>query len=168
MPVTIDTMTRSGFLWVKTDSIFNPTTAVQKKLQSLLADKEVRRQIHQAYANRTEKYVPLDTGALRESVQVKPGSVSWRIPYAHYMHEGQVYGPNIPILMKYDSADNQAYAVGFWSPPGKRKHPTGRPLKYYTPGTGSHWSTKVMENYVDKMGFQREATQILKRNSKKR
>jgi hypothetical protein len=32
---------------------------------------------------RMHKYVPLDTGALASTVTVKPGSVTYEVPYAH-------------------------------------------------------------------------------------
>lgn len=43
------------------------------------------------------------------------------------MYYGEVYGPNIPIF-----DDDTGVPTGFWSPPGQRKHPTGRQLQYKT------------------------------------
>lgn len=161
-----DIMTKySGFIWVDKSNISDYSSAIQKKLSYLLDNPKVRQEIHQVYADMTEKYVPLDTGALRESVRVTPNAVSWRTRYAHYMHEGVVYGPNFPIKMHYTSTGTQEI-VGWWSPKGKRKHPTDRFLRYYTPGTQSHWTTAVRTHYPDKLAFPREVTRILKRYSR--
>lgn len=160
-------MTR-GTVRIKSRSIFSPTTAVQKKLSYLLNDPGVRGDIHQAYADRVEKYVPFDTGALRASVEIAVDFVRWGTPYAHYVNKGIVYGPNFPITRNIHFSDaNVSQVIGWYSIKGKRKHSTGRPLIYHTPNTGPNWETKVMENYVDKMAFQREVTQILKQHAKK-
>lgn len=72
-------------------------------------------------------YVPFDTGGLSRSpadvTDYGSGRVIYPGPYAHYQYMGEVYGPNIPII-KGDEI------VSWWSPPGQRKTPTGRPLKY--------------------------------------
>ena len=157
----------NGVVKIEAHSIFSPATAVQKKLSYLLKRPEVRADIHLAYANRTEKYVPLDTGTLRETVETGVDFVRWGVPYAHYMNEGMVYGPNFPITRNIKFSDTSVnQVVGWYSIPNKKKHPTGKPIIYHTPGTGPHWETKVMENYVDKIAFQREVTQILKRYAK--
>lgn len=79
--------------------------------------------------------VPFSQGALRNSVNypegIYGGSIEWNTPYAHYLYEGIVYSPNIPIK---DKAGN---IVGWFSPPSKK--PTGRSLTYGEPGTTDHW-----------------------------
>lgn len=87
--------------------------------------------------------IPFQRGALRSSVNypqgIYGGEIEYNTPYAHYMYEGEVYGPNIPIR---DAGGN---ITGWFSPP--KKHPTGRPLQYYTAGTGDHWFEKAKEQH---------------------
>ena len=79
-------------------------------------------------------YVPFKEGILYTSVNIsganRQGTIEHTAPYAHYAYEGEVYGPNVPII--------QAGAVvGYYSPQAP-KHPTGRMMHYS--GTGSrHW-----------------------------
>lgn len=71
--------------------------------------------------------VPFATGVLKHSAitasVIGQGMVVYATPYARYLYYGQVYGPNIP---RYEAGE----LAGFWSPPGKKKHPTGRKLTY--------------------------------------
>lgn len=95
--------------------------------------------------------IPFRQGALRGSVNypegIKGGVIEWNTPYAHYMYAGEVYSPNIPMF----DADNNL--IGFFSPPGKKKDPTGRPLTYHEPGTTSHWfdvaKSRHLREWVD-------------------
>ena len=78
-------------------------------------------------------YVPMDSGTLDQTVNITKGYVHYKAPYAHYMYEGEVYGPNYPIM-------EGGQVVGWASPP--QKHPTGQPLDYSTdkhPLATSHW-----------------------------
>lgn len=96
-------------------------------------------------------YCPMDTGRLAKSAETATikgsGEVIYDAPYAHYQYYGEVYGPNIPI---YD--DNTGEPTGFWSPPGQRKHPTGRPLQYskdVNPLAGSFWFERMKADHKD-------------------
>ena len=79
-------------------------------------------------------YVPFKEGALYNTVNITGGGnnaiIEHTVPYAHYAYEGEVYGPNVPIM--------QGGAIaGFYSPI-KPKHPTGKMLHFS--GMGSrHW-----------------------------
>ena len=58
------------------------------------------------------------------------GMIEHTVPYAHYLYEGEVYGPNVPIMQG-------GALVGYFSPVAP-KHPTGKMLHYS--GMGSrHW-----------------------------
>lgn len=79
-------------------------------------------------------YVPFKEGALYGTVNITGGggngTIEHTVPYAHYAYEGQVYGPNVPIMQG-------GAVVGFFSPVAP-KHPTGRMLQFS--GMGSrHW-----------------------------
>ena len=85
--------------------------------------------------------VPFATGVLKHSAitasVIGQGMVVYATPYARYLYYGQVYGPNIP---RYEAGE----LVGFWSPPGKKKHPTGRKLTYNgAPERGASWFERM-------------------------
>ncbi len=96
-------------------------------------------------------YVPHDTGYLETSpnavTEIGSGEVVYPGPYAHYMYYGQVYGPNIPVFIA-EGSDEPAY---FFSPPGKKKHPTGRELQYSTdlnPLAGAFWFERMKADHL--------------------
>lgn len=85
--------------------------------------------------------VPFATGVLKHSAitasVIGQGMVVYATPYARYLYYGQVYGPNIP---RYEAGE----LAGFWSPTGKKKHPTGRKLTYNgAPERGALWFERM-------------------------
>ena len=85
--------------------------------------------------------VPFDTGTLKNSAKEVNRDQDLERPYARYLYYGQVYGPNIPIY----SGKN---LVGFRSPKGKKKQPTGRPLSYHgAPERGAFWFERAMAEH---------------------
>lgn len=104
--------------------------------------KRIDKNIHEAQkllnlqiAADCDPLIPFQQGALRNSVNypdgVFGGIIEYNTPYAMYQYRGIVYGPNIPIR------DSKGNITGWFSPP--KKHSTGRPIKYHTPGTGKEW-----------------------------
>lgn len=96
------------------------------------------------------QYVPWDTGTLAKSAYAATaigyGEVVYPGPYAHYMYYGEVYGPNIPIF-----DDDTGEPSGWFSPPGKEKHPTGRQLNYSqdpNPLAGSYWFERMKADHL--------------------
>ncbi|HJA91918.1 MAG TPA: minor capsid protein [Candidatus Eisenbergiella merdipullorum] len=83
----------------------------------------------------SKPFVPYSQGALRSKVEYPEGlyggEIMYNTPYAHYLYEGTVYGPNIPIK------DAEGNITGWRSPP--KKYPTQRKLQYHTAGTGPQW-----------------------------
>lgn len=128
---------------------------IERKFKKLVNDPVTRRGINQIIVNMSERYVPVDTGALRKSVQFGPSQIKWTAPYARYLYYGEVYGPNIPIIV-FNTV------LGFWSP--KKKYPTGRDMKYHSPGTGSRWVERMMRNR--RQGFKTELTKYMKQRAK--
>ena len=93
-------------------------------------------------------YVPFDTGTLSRSPYAASdfgsGKVIYPGPYAHYQYMGEVYGPNHPIKQGTE-------IIRWWSPPGQRKTPTGRPLKYdqtLNPLAGSYWTDRMKADHM--------------------
>lgn len=108
----------------------------------------VQEAIDDAVLRYSEDFVPFDSGSLvkkpwrasaigdddenghlwdRAKEMNVPGSgeVIYPGPYATYLYYGEVYGPNIPYF-----DDDSGKPAGYWSPPGKSKHPTGRQMEY--------------------------------------
>ncbi len=80
------------------------------------------------------------------STEIGSGQVIWNTPYAHYQYMGIVYGPNIPIL-----EPETGILLGWFSPPGRPKHPTDRELTYDTsqnPMAGPYWFERAYEETV--------------------
>lgn len=109
--------------------------------------KEAQKLLNMQVVADCDPLIPFQQGALRNSVNypqgIYGGEIEYNTPYAHYMYEGEVYGPNIPIK------DSQGNITGWFSPKGKKKQPTGRPITYHPEGTerGDHWFEKAKEQH---------------------
>lgn len=110
--------------------------------------KEAQKILNMAVKIDSEPLVPHLNGGLRGSVNfpegIYGGVLEYNTPYAHYLYEGIVYGPNIP---RYD---DEGHIVGWYSPKDKKKHPTGKKLTYHEPGTTDHWFAKSKEKNLQK------------------
>ena len=90
----------------------------------------VQKTIDQSVIDFCQPYVPASPDRTLEfsaqvSTEIGSGEVIWNTPYAHYQYMGIVYGPNIPII-------EDGVLMGWFSPPGRPKHPTDRKLTYDT------------------------------------
>jgi hypothetical protein len=92
-------------------------------------------------------YVPFETGSLDNTVRYNAGKTTGEIeyyaPYAHYIYEGQAMGP---------SYYSEGY--GFWSPPGRPKQYTGKPLaisRSKHPKASAHWDEVAEPTQVPKL-----------------
>lgn len=118
---------------------------IQNKLNRILSDPSVGLAIHNLLAKMCDPYVPMDEGHLAQTLEITPHYVRYTSPYAHYMYEGIVYGPNIPII-------KDGVITGWFSPPGKAKHPTGKDIEYDLskhPLASRHWDKRMMEAVGD-------------------
>ncbi len=99
--------------------------------------KEAQKVLNLAVRTDCEPLVPHLNGQLRRSANfpegVYGGVLEYNTPYAHYQYQSEIYSPNIPIK------DSEGNITGWFSPPGKKKNPTGREMKHHTPGTTGHW-----------------------------
>lgn len=96
------------------------------------------------------QYAPWDSGLMAKSAygatQIGSGEVRYPGPYAHYQYYGEVYGPNIPVF-----EDDSGVPTRFFSPPGQKKHPTGRPLHHKTdvnPLAGPFWFERMKADHL--------------------
>lgn len=90
-------------------------------------------------------YCPWESGLMAKSAygatQIGSGRVIYPGPYAHYHYYGEIYGPNVPVF-----EDDSGVPTRFFSPPGQKKHPTGRPLQHATdvnPLAGPFWFERM-------------------------
>ena len=112
-------------------------------------------------AKEMDNYVPYDEGNLVD-YRIEGNNIIYEQPYAHYMYEGKVMGPNIPIK-------ENGIIVGWFSPKGKPKHYTGKSIDYSKSKARGHteagpywdkrmWTAKGqdiverVQNYVNRGG----------------
>lgn len=127
---------------------------------SALLDDATMTEIHNLFAKTIEPWVPFREGVLAQSVEVTAEHVRYPGPYAHYVYTGEIYGPNIPIMQ-------DGVVVGWFSPPGQKKEPTGRAMTYNTelhPLASKEWDKAAMEVKLDE--FQRGVKEILERRAR--
>lgn len=128
--------------------INNHVGSVHIKLDTKRIDRNIKKAqelLNMQIVADSEPYVPFRQGALKSSVRfpqgIDGGEIEYNTPYAHYLYQGEVYGPNIPIK------DAQGNITGWISPPSKS--PTGRRLQYHTPGTSDHWFEKAKSEHLN-------------------
>ena len=131
-------------LKVKVKGIPRDTAALLRRF-NLESGGKVQQAIDKAVIDKCLPYVPMDSGTLAKSAygatEIGSGKVIYPGPYAHYQYYGEVYGPNIPVF-----EDDSGTPTRFFSPPGRKKHPTGRELQYKTdvnPLAGSFWFERM-------------------------
>lgn len=147
----------NGFLHVKI--VFN---GGQDLLQKCHLEKGglVQQTIDKSVIDWDLQYCPWESGGLAKSAYtasvIGSGRVVYPGPAARYLYYGQVYGPNIPVF-----EDNSGEPTRFYSPPGQKKHPTGRALQYSTdvnPMAGPFWFERMKADHTN--DIVREATAV--------
>ena len=84
-----------------------------------------------------DKYVPMQSGMLKNTRFVGPDYVEYRQPYAHYQYRGVLY------LTPSGSS---------WARLGERKHPTGRELTYHgEPMRGKEWDRRMWADHKKRL-----------------
>lgn len=136
------------------------STALQRKLSYLLDDVGVRKGVTSIVRDEMNKFVPRKTGTLTKSAEIDDDEIVWTAPYAHYQYVGQVYGPNIPVIIDGE--------LGWRSPKGKPKFATGRGITYHTPGTTNYWDIAMMQNANARRVMNFRVTAYLKRMAKEK
>lgn len=128
---------------------FNEAAALERL--NLQSGGLVQQTIDKSVIDWNLQYCPWETGNTAKSAytatQIGSGRVVYPGPASHYLYYGEVYGPNIPIF-----DDDSGEPTGFFSPPGKKKHPTGRDLQYSTdvnPLAGPFWFERMKADHLD-------------------
>lgn len=131
----------NGSLEIKWDKSFGKITEQKLDKAQRFIDSECIRLM--------APYTPRRNGVLEQSAKlgtvIGSGEIKQIAPYARYLYYGKVYGPNIPIF-------ENGELIGFFSPKGKAKHPTGAKLKYDKtkhPKAGSFWFKRMKADHKD-------------------
>lgn len=115
-----------------------PTSVIETKL-GIQEGGPIHSFFTNACAKAMDKYVPASQDEnLAKSVIVKTDEIRYPGPYAHYMYEGRVMGPNIPVF------DSKGNIVRWWSK--APKYYTGADIVYSIevhPLATSHWDKKM-------------------------
>lgn len=114
-----------------------PTSVIKARL-GINPDGDVQKMFTHTCRVHMDKYVPMKDGDLPSKVNEGKNYVHYLSPYAHYMYEGRVMGPNVPIK-------RDGIIVG-WFSPIKPKYYTGEDIIYSTtkhPLASSHWDKKM-------------------------
>lgn len=114
-----------------------PTSVIKARL-GIQPGGPVQRRFTQLCAKHMDKYVPKNNGLLRSNVDIEVDKIVYKSPYAHYQYKGEMF---VDPKTKKGSFFNEEY--GHWSRPNTQKIPSGKKIKYHTPGTGSHWDKKM-------------------------
>lgn len=128
----------------------NYSRKTKEFLDKVSHDPSVLTHINQIIGANVNQFVPMRSGVLRGSMYADAEGVHWSTPYAHYQYVGQVYEVNKPIY-------SRGRIIGWYSPPGMSKVPSGRELGipgeldgwvfgYTTPGTQHHWDEVYTAN----------------------
>lgn len=134
--------------------------SIAEKLDAVIHNDKVMLEVHNAFARNCNDYVPMQEGTLAQTTTITKDYVQYNQPYAHYQYVGEVYGPNIPIK------DEDGDIEGWFSPPGKKKHPTGRPIQYNKemhPKASKEWDKAMMADRGKQ--FMQEVKEILVRRA---
>ena len=131
---------------------YTPTVQALLKKCNLQTGGKVQQVIDNAVITWCKMYCPFDTGTLSRSpltaTQIGSGQVVYSTPYARYLYYGEVYGPNIPVF-----EDGATEPTRWFSPKGKKKHPTGRQLDFSKSQAknklaGSYWFERMKADHL--------------------
>ena len=114
--------------------IFNP----KKTFKRIFSD-DVRKYAHTRLHAYCSPYVPMDSGALDQTVDITPDYVHYKSPYAHFQWEGKVF------------VDDRCST---YAKRNTSKHATERNLKYSIdkhPLATSHWERAAMTAKGDRL-----------------
>ena len=113
---------------------FKATGALQKKLEALKDNKELRYKINQKIAELCDPYVPYESGDLASNTVITDKGITYKQPYARYQYWGKL------MLSPTGSA---------FAHTDEKKHPTGIPLSYshaVHPLATSEWDKAMLRD----------------------
>ena len=159
-------------------------TQAQKDLRGIIGQATRNKVATEIFAEMCEPYVPIgsgeppeywersggewtEPGRLRASVKVTEKMVTWGegLPYAHYVYEGVVYGPNFPII-GFNWITGERIVKGFYSKKGELKQPTGAQMNYYEWKAERHWDEAMLRD--NRRLYNLRVTKALQKIARKR
>lgn len=127
---------------------FQPINTIRMQL-GIQPNGPVQQYFTKRCAEHMDKYIPLDEGGLAyDNRRIESDRVIYESPYAHYMYEGKVMGPNIPIK-------EDGIIVGWFSK--APKYYTGKEIDYSQSQTrghkyaGPHWDERMWSAEKDEI-----------------
>ena len=136
-----------------------PTKVIMKPISIIKANLGIQTNgpVHAYFTKRCaehmDNYVPLDEGELAYDTRtIETNRIIYNAPHAHYMYEGKVMGPNIPIK-------KNGIIVGWCSPKDKPKHYTGMNIDYSKSKARGHTQAGP---YWDKRMWSAESQEVIK------
>lgn len=142
-PPDMNINTPNGSLKLKWNKNFGKLTTERMNKTQMFIDSEC--------ISLMAPYTPRRNGFLEESAKlgtvIGSGEIRQIAPGARYQYYGKVYGPNIPIF-------ENGELIGFFSPKGKTKHPTGADLvhdKSKHPMAGPFWFKRMVDDHKDEI-----------------
>lgn len=126
--------------------VMKPISQIKARL-GIQPNGQVQKYFTKRAADYMDKYVPYSEGGLAYNTRIiETDKVRYNSPYAHYMYEGKVMGPNIPIK-------ENGVIVGWFSPKGKAKHYTGAEINYNQSAgheyAGPHWDKRMVSAEIN-------------------
>lgn len=108
----------------------------------------------------TEPYVPMRTGSLRQRTRVSGNQIIYPGPYARYLYYGKYMADEKTGKGPYHFFDEEGNEYIKYRK-GARLVPTERSLKFWSPGTRSHWFDYSKSKNIKK--WLRTAERVIKR-----
>ena len=119
------------------------------KKYGLGQSKEAQRFLAEDVERLCQPYVPMSAGSgahMVNAARVEDDRIIYPGPYAHYVYEGKVMGPN------YTDGKGR-----FWSGKAPKEY-TGKELQYHgAPKRGKHWDKRMMADHGDEVKRDMEA-----------
>lgn len=90
-----------------------------------------------------QPYTPHREGNLEQNVKIGAGTITYNAPYAAYVYFGEMY-----VDPEYKKGGFTSDGTTWWSRPGIRKIPSGRPLQYrkdHNPKASKEWDKRAIQ-----------------------
>lgn len=106
--------------------------------------------IDSSFMSNVDKYMPQDSNQMitnmYSSTKVGNGQININTPYAHYVHEGELYvDPKTKKGAFYDPVSGR-----YWSRPGIKKIPSGKKLNYHGGSLrGDHFVERMLADHFE-------------------
>lgn len=121
-----------------------------KEILGRIFDDETMTYVHDRLHIFMSPFVPMDSGMLDQTVDIKPDCVHYKSPYAHFIWNGKVF------------VDDRGST---WARRSESKHPINKDLDFskdeHAPLATSHWEKAMMVSKGDE--FCKDITDYLRR-----